>query len=60
MHLKSKKLNKETEKKIEKLLCKMTLEEKVGQLNQSASSPVGAFEISKDELKKCSNREELL
>ncbi len=51
MYLKSKKLNQDTEKQINDLISKMTLEEKIGQLNQSASSPVGAFDIPESELK---------
>lgn len=39
-----------TEKKIEELLGKMTVKEKIGQLNQIGSSPVGAFEISQKEM----------
>lgn len=38
--------------KIKHLLGKMTLEEKIGQLHQVGSSPVGGFEISLEEKKK--------
>lgn len=51
MYLKSKKLTDETEKKIRDLLNEMTLDEKIGQLHQVSPSPVGAFDIPKDELK---------
>lgn len=43
-------LDDSTEKKIEELLGKMTVKEKIGQLNQIGSSPVGAFEISQKEM----------
>lgn len=39
-----------TEKKIDELISKMTVKEKIGQLNQIGSSPVGAFEISQKEM----------
>lgn len=52
MHLKSKKLSVDTENKIKNLLAEMTLEEKIGQLNQVSPSPVGAFEIPEEELEK--------
>lgn len=56
MYLKSKLLNKETDKKIEALIEKMTLEEKIGQLNQVSLSDVGAFNISaEDKLKMFQN-----
>ena len=42
-------INGETEKKIEELLHRMTLHEKVGQLHQTAPSRVGGFEISEEE-----------
>lgn len=38
------------DKKIESLLSRMTLEEKVGQLNQCGPSLVGAFDVSFEEL----------
>lgn len=41
---------KKYEEKIEELLSKMTLEEKVGQLQQCGPSLVGAFEVSFEEL----------
>lgn len=44
--------NPETEKKIDELMSKMTLHEKVGQLNQVGPSPVGGFEISEEEAAK--------
>lgn len=44
------KLNKEYEIKIEELLANMTLEEKVGQLQQCGPSMVGAFDVSFEEL----------
>ena len=44
--------NKETEKKIDELLSKMTLQEKIGQLQQIGPSPVGGFEISDEEAEK--------
>lgn len=43
---------KETEKKIDELLSKMTLQEKIGQLQQIGPSPVGGFEISDEEAEK--------
>ena len=52
MYLKSKVLTNEIEKKINNLLDKMTLEEKIGQLHQVGPSPVGAFDIPESELKK--------
>ena len=42
----------DVEKKIDVLLAKMTLEEKIGQLNQVGPSTVGGFEISLAEQKK--------
>lgn len=42
----------DVEKKIDILLAKMTLEEKIGQLNQVGPSAVGGFEISLAEQKK--------
>lgn len=39
----------EIEKKIDELLAKMTLAEKVGQLQQIGPSPVGGFEISDED-----------
>ena len=42
--------NGEMERKIDELLEKMTLEEKVGQLRQCGPSLVGAFEVSFEEL----------
>ena len=42
----------DTEKKIDTLLAKMTVKEKIGQLHQLGTSPVGGFEISKNEMKK--------
>lgn len=39
----------ETEKKIDELLAKMTLEEKIGQICQVGPSPVGGFEISEEQ-----------
>ena len=42
----------DTEKKIDTLLAKMTVKEKIGQLHQMGTSPVGGFEISKNEMKK--------
>lgn len=43
--------NAATEKKIDELISKMTLEEKIGQLNQLGPSPIGGFEISLEEKK---------
>lgn len=43
--------NATTEKKIDELLDKMTLDEKIGQLNQLGPSPLGGFEISLNEKK---------
>ncbi|MDO4337365.1 MAG: glycoside hydrolase family 3 N-terminal domain-containing protein [Eubacteriales bacterium] len=43
-------MKKDYEKQIQKLLKKMTLEEKVGQLQQCGPSLVGAFEVSFEEL----------
>lgn len=51
MYLKSKKLSEKTEKRIDELLEKMTLDEKIGQMHQVAPSPVGAFDIPEEELK---------
>lgn len=45
-------INPETEKEIDELLSKMTVKEKIGQLHQLGTSPVGGFEISKGEMKK--------
>ncbi|MCD7819042.1 MAG: glycosyl hydrolase, partial [Lachnospiraceae bacterium] len=42
--------NSEIETRIQELLVKMTLEEKVGQLQQCGPSLVGAFEVSFEEL----------
>lgn len=42
----------EIQEKVNDLLKKMTLEEKIGQLHQVGPSPVGGFEISVNELKK--------
>lgn len=39
----------ETEEKIDELLAKMTLEEKIGQICQVGPSPVGGFEISEEQ-----------
>ena len=39
----------ETEEKIDELLAKMTLEEKIGQICQVGPSPVGSFEISEEQ-----------
>lgn len=44
-------LSPEIEEKIENLIAQMTIEEKVGQLNQVGPSPVGGFEISLQEKK---------
>lgn len=52
MSLQSKFISEKTERKIEELLSRMTLDEKVGQLHQVGSSPVGGFEISVEEKKK--------
>lgn len=41
--------NSKIEKRVDELLSQMTLEEKIGQLNQIGPSPVGGFEISKKE-----------
>ena len=43
-------MNKETEKKIDELLLRMTTAEKVGQLVQTGPSIVGAFGVSFEEL----------
>ena len=43
-------MEKNYEEKINELLSKMTLEEKVGQLQQCGPSLVGAFEVSFEEL----------
>lgn len=47
----NKNLSPKIEEKIEALISQMTLEEKVGQLNQVGPSPVGGFEISLQEKK---------
>lgn len=44
------KLNQEQKNKVEELLAQMTLEEKVGQLNQESPSIVGGFDVSFEEL----------
>lgn len=44
-------INQEIERKIDDLLAKMTIKEKIGQLHQLGTSPVGGFEISKQEMK---------
>ena len=41
----------EIEEKITELINKMTLDEKIGQLNQLGPSPLGGFEISLKEKK---------
>lgn len=43
-------MGKDYEERIQELLSKMTLEEKVGQLQQCGPSLVGAFDVSFDEL----------
>ena len=48
-------INSEREEKINKLIEKMTLKEKIGQLYQSGISPVGGFEISAEEAKNLLN-----
>ena len=45
-------VNSETEKKIDRLMQQMTLEEKIGQLHQVGPSPVGGFEITLQEKQK--------
>ena len=50
MYLKSKILTDEIEEKINCLINEMTLDEKIGQLHQVSPSPVGAFDISEEEL----------
>lgn len=42
-------INPETELKIDRLIEKMTVSEKVGQLHQIGPSPVGGFEISRQD-----------
>lgn len=42
-------INPENEKKIDRLMEQMTLEEKIGQLHQVGPSPVGGFEITLQE-----------
>lgn len=44
-------LSLQNEDRIENLIAQMTLEEKIGQLNQVGPSPVGGFEISLNEKK---------
>ncbi|MEE1049489.1 MAG: glycoside hydrolase family 3 N-terminal domain-containing protein, partial [Clostridia bacterium] len=46
------KLTKEQKEKVESLLSQMTLEEKIGQMNQESSSIVGGFDIPVSELQK--------
>ena len=41
----------DVEQKITEIISKMTLEEKIGQLNQLGPSPIGGFEISLEEKK---------
>ena len=43
-------LTKEQKQKIEELLAQMTVEEKVGQMNQLSPSIVGGFDVSMEEL----------
>ena len=43
-------LEKKTEQKIEELISKMTLEEKIGQLNQVGPSPLGNYGMTKEEV----------
>ncbi len=43
--------NKETEQRITDLLARMTLREKIGQLNQLGGSPVGGFGVTAEEAK---------
>ena len=38
--------------RIERLIGEMTLEEKIGQLNQVGPSPMGGIEVSPEELKR--------
>lgn len=52
MNMQNRFSDEKAEKKIDELLSRMTLEEKVGQLHQVGSSPVGGFEISLEEKKK--------
>ena len=52
MNRQEKLLNSATERKIDELLQKMTVREKIGQLHQLGTSPVGGFEISKQEMLK--------
>ncbi len=52
MNLQEKYNNPITNEKINKLLDEMTIDEKIGQLNQVGPSPVGGFEISLKELDK--------
>ncbi len=44
--------NKVTEQKIDALLVRMTLREKIGQLNQLGGSPVGGFGVTAEEAKR--------
>lgn len=46
------KLTKEQKEKVESLLSQMTLDEKIGQMNQESSSIVGGFDIPVSELQK--------
>lgn len=46
------KLTKEQTEKIERLIEKMTLEEKIGQMNQESTSIVGGFDIPLAEIRK--------
>lgn len=50
MYYNSKISEEKIKREVTVLLDKMTLEEKIGQLHQVSPSPVGAFDINKDEL----------
>lgn len=44
--------NRKADERIERLIAEMTVEEKIGQLNQVGPSPVGGLQLTLDELKK--------
>ena len=45
------KLSVEQKEKVESLLSKMTIDEKIGQMNQESASVVGGFDIPMSELR---------
>ena len=52
MYHKTRYTEQQIENAVDELLSKMTLKEKIGQLHQVGPSPVGAFDIPDEDLKK--------